>query len=313
MSDISNQPSTAPSWRPSTLLARHPLAVTYGAVAVVALAGWAYLIAMVAAMVPVMDMADLGPGMAFFNEFGPLADLPPEVRASLGALCLPGYATTFGMAGAESWGAGDLALVYLMWIMMVLAMMLPSAAPMLAAYSARLEGRSGGAAALARLSLGYLSVWAGYSALATLVQWGLHEAQLATAMMVPATATLAGTTLVAAGIYQFTPAKKACLTRCRVPVTGLTAHCGTARGDAYRAGIGQGLNCMGCCWALMTVMFAVGVMNVLWIAVLGLVMVVEKTQQWRWLSPAIGVVLIAWGVALLAGTGLLDAVLAQRS
>lgn len=312
MSDIANQSKSGGNVFLSlpALMARHPLLAISVAVALAALIGWLYLGFMVIAMVPAMDMADLGPGMSFFNTFGPLADLPPEFRASLAALCLPNSATTFGMASVGPWGLADLALVYLMWVMMVLAMMLPSAAPMLTRYSEAQAGQAGGAVAVARLVAGYLTVWCVYSLGATALQWALHEAQLATVMMVPVTSTLAATTLIAAGIYQFTPAKRACLSRCQKPYPGLyAADCGMGasgapRTDAYRAGIGQGLDCLGCCWALMAVMFAVGVMNILWIAILGLIMVLEKTVARRWISPAIGVALVLWGGALLLAAGI---------
>ncbi len=306
MSDIANQPrreGPAMTWLAS-LLARRPGLMVYGAIAVATLAGWIYLAAMLAAMPASMDMAELGPGMQLFNRLGEYADLPVEVRAGLAALCLPGSATSFGMAGAGSWGAVDLALVYVMWVMMVLAMMLPSAAPMLARYARHVGGSERAGTAVLLLAAGYLSVWCAYSLGATALQWGLHEAQLATAMMVPATTTLAATTLIAAGLYQFTPLKRACVLRCHPPYPGLFDALGEVpQQGAYRAGLRQGLDCMGCCWALMAVMFAVGVMNILWVAVLGVIMVVEKTQPQRWITPLIGVLFLAWGTALLASTG----------
>ena len=316
MREIANQRTTERDQRRSMpvtrllarFLERRPLVVVYAAVGLAALIGWLYLGAMIAAMVPAMDMADLGPGMQVFNQFGGFSDLPANVRAAIAALCLPGYATTFGMADAGSWGFSDLALVYVMWVMMVLAMMLPSAAPMLASYGERMAGSARGPAAVLLLAAGYLSVWCVYSFAATGLQWALHEAQLATVMMVPATTTLAATTLIAAGFYQFTAAKRACLTRCQKPYPGLCSVSGPKEGEgAYRAGLRQGLDCMGCCWALMAVMFAVGVMNILWIALLGVVMVIEKTQPHSSISPAIGVALIAWGGALLAVGGPLSA------
>jgi predicted metal-binding membrane protein len=121
-----------------------------------------------------------------------------------------------------------------------------------------------------------------------------------TPMMAPATLVLAGTTLVAAGIYQFTPAKLACLARCQRPILFPMDRRYESLGEVFRLGLVQGLLCLGCCWALMTVMFAVGVMNVLWIATLGLMMAIEKTVFNVWVPRAIGVVLIVWGLSLLA-------------
>lgn len=305
-------------------IVRRSALIAYAAVGVAAVVGWVYLAAMVAAMLPAMDMAELGPGMGFLNRLNGFSDLPDPVRAALAALCLPGGATGFGMPQAGGWGAWDLLLVYLMWLMMVCAMMLPSAAPVLAFDAARYGGIGADAArralaAVVAAGAGYFAVWAGYSVLATGAQWVLNEARLATPMMAPASAVLAGTTLLAAGIYQFTPAKRACLMRCRVPAAGAEACAipvppevtalegGALRADAFRRGVRQGLDCMGCCWALMAVMFAVGVMNILWIGVLGVVMVLEKLRRESWISPAIGGVLCLWGAALLAASGRLPA------
>ncbi|AXS40587.1 DUF2182 domain-containing protein [Breoghania sp. L-A4] len=179
---------------------------------------------------------------------------------------------------------------------------------MLARYAGHVGGSQRAASAVVSLAAGYLSVWCAYSLGATALQWGLHEAQLATAMMAPATTTLSATTLIAAGLYQFTPLKRACVLRCHPPYPGLFDTLGEpAQRGSYRAGLRQGLDCMGCCWALMAVMFAVGVMNILWIAVLGIVMVIEKTQPQRWISPLIGVLFLAWGLALLVSTGVVSA------
>ena len=268
-----------------------------------ALAGWVYLGAMVAAMVPVMDMADLGPGMQILNNFNVFHGLSAEARAALAVLCLPAGLETFGMPAASHWAAADFTLVFAMWMMMTLAMMLPSAAPMISAYA---ETGVAAAPAEARLSpvfavsLGYLSVWAGYALVATIFQWLLVEARLLSAMMAPATMVLAGTTMLAAGIYQFTPAKRACLMRCQRPQEFFAMRFSDRIPRAYVLGIEQGFLCFGCCWALMTVMFAVGVMNIFWIAVLGAFMAIEKSILSLWPSRLIGVLLLAWGAALIA-------------
>lgn len=272
------------------------------AVAAAALIGWIYLGLVVADMLPYMDMAALGPGMGLFNNFNLFADLPKEARAAIAALCLPTGSEGFGMPAVSGWGSADLGLVFLMWMMMTFAMMLPSAAPMIAAYAELAEDRgTHGRRVLnvAAVAGGYLTMWAAYSAVATLAQWGLTEARALSPMMAPATTILAGTTLLAAGLYQFTSAKRACLVRCQKPRTYFAVNWSDRPAGAYRLGIDQGLFCLGCCWALMSVMFAVGVMNVLWIALLGLFMAVEKVVVSRWLSPAIGVLLIAWGLLMI--------------
>ena len=284
-------------------LARNPKVAVFAAIAVAALAGWVYLAGMVAAMVPVMDMTELGPGMAFFNSFNIFDGLPPDMRAALAALCLPEGATTFGMPASTTYTLSDAGLVFVMWVMMALAMMLPSAAPMIARFAEHPHPmKTGGARAVPTLvlALGYLTLWIAYAVIATAAQGGLTAFRLMTPMMAPATLVLAGTTLVAAGIYQFTPAKLACLARCQRPILFPLDQRYASLGEVYRLGLVQGMLCLGCCWALMTVMFAVGVMNVLWIAVLGLLMGIEKTVFRLWIPRAIGVFLILWGLALLA-------------
>ncbi len=285
------------------LLFRSPRIVVFAAVALAALAGWAYLAAMVAAMVPMMDMGELGPGMAMFTAFNIFAGLPAEARAALAAICLPEGASTFGMPASEIWSLADTGLVFLMWVMMALAMMLPSAAPMIARFAELpqpMVGRPGRVVPVMMLAAGYLSIWVGYGLVATVAQGALTAARMMSPMMSPATMVLAGTTLLAAGIYQFTPAKMACLLRCQRPIPFFMERRPTSLFGVYRLGLIQGLLCLGCCWALMTVMFAVGVMNVLWIAVLGLLMTIEKTVFRFWIPRAIGVFLIVWGLFVLA-------------
>ncbi|GGB45182.1 metal-binding protein [Roseibium aquae] len=264
-------------------------------------AGWAYLGAMVADMVPVMDMTDAGPGMVIFNAFNQFAGLPPEARAALAAICLPTSAATFGMPSGL-WTAFDLLKVFMMWLMMALAMMLPGAIPMLRAYHRRaaVRGRPS-AVSTGAVALGYLGVWTGYAVVATGLQWGLTMIGALDQMMAPAHMSLAACVLLLAGAYQFTAAKQACLERCWYPrwnFINLTTDQRTLRLD-FKEGLAQGLVCLGCCWAVMTVMFAVGLMNVIWIAVLGILMAAEKAFPTKWLAPAIGALMLGWGGALV--------------
>ncbi|WP_037545073.1 DUF2182 domain-containing protein [Stappia stellulata] len=288
---------------PLRSLARRPRLAVFLAVGLAAAAGWIYLAAMVADMVPAMDMSELGPGMAFFNSFNIFAGLPAEARAALAIICLPEGTTTFGMPASEVWSLSDAWLVFVMWVMMALAMMLPSAAPMIASFAELPQPMRGSARRtppVVVLALGYLSVWVGYGVLATAAQGALTAARMMSPMMSPATMVLAGTTLIAAGIYQFTPAKLACLLRCQRPIPFFMERRPEGYGAVYRLGIIQGLLCLGCCWALMTVMFAVGIMNVVWIAVLGFLMALEKTVHRLWIPRAIGIFLVAWGLFVLA-------------
>lgn len=289
-------PAHNPDLNETVLLRGWPLVLACLSVLVVG--GWAYLGVMVAEMVPLMDMTEAGPGMGLFNLFNQFAGLPAEARAALAALCLPTSVATFGMP-AETWGAIDIVKVYLMWLMMALAMMLPSAVPMLRAYIRRANASGTGDTAASRtllVAVGYLLVWAGYAFLATAAQWALTTASALSPMMAPASLAVSASVLIAAGIYQFTPAKMACLTRCWYPRWAFF-EAGGATG-ALREGLVQGFACLGCCWAVMTVMFAVGIMNIVWIALLGAIMAIEKTFPSSWLPRAIGLFCLAWGGAL---------------
>ncbi|MBD8890826.1 DUF2182 domain-containing protein [Labrenzia suaedae] len=263
--------------------------------------GWLYLGAMIADMIPAMDMSEAGPGMGLLNYFNNLAGLPEDVRAAIAALCLPESASTFGMP-KERWTLVDGLKVFTMWLMMALAMMIPTAVPMLRAFmrerAPRVRpGKLAGETLLA--AGGYLFVWTGYALAATFVQWLLTLAGELGPMMAPVSLTLSASVLVAAGIYQFTPAKQSCLVRCWHPRFAFTRTSPDGKvPGAFREGITQGLSCLGCCWAVMAVMFAVGVMNVLWIALLGILMAVEKSLPSRWIYRIIGVVFLLWGTGL---------------
>jgi len=156
-------------------------------------------------------------------------------------------------------------------------------------------------------ALGYLSVWLGYALVATLVQWLLFSFGALSEMMAPASLALTTSVLFVAGLYQFTPAKQACLERCWYP-RWVFARPETESGlsSGFREGVIQGWVCLGCCWAVMTVMFAVGLMNIIWIALLGGIMALEKTFPSRIFPFVIGIVLLLWA-SLLAATVLVPA------
>jgi predicted metal-binding membrane protein len=190
------------------------------------------------------------------------------------------------------WHAIDLVLVFVMWALMMAAMMLPSAWPAIALYG-RVRGKPAG------FSAGYLLVWIGFSALATLLQWRLLEAALLTPMMKSASVPLSAAVLIGAGVFQLTPLKDACLSRCRSPLAALLA--GSARSSsALREGMRNGLDCLGCCFALMCVLFAVGVMSIPWVlAIAGYVALEKLVPRARWVPRTAGVALCVWGVSLL--------------
>ncbi len=250
--------------------------------------GWLYLALLVAHMGG--EMSALGPGMGAL-------DLIPRVVT---ALCRP----TFGLAmPVGAWNASAVLVVAPMWAAMVLAMMLPSAAPMILTYAeiAETAARKGEriVSPLA-IAAGYTVVWLGFAAAATLAQFALTRVALIDDGMASASGLFSGAVFIAAGFYQFSALKHACLTQCRSPFPFFFAHWETTPRGVFRLGVSQGLYCLGCCWAMMAVMFAVGVMNVVWMAALGIVMTLEKMVSGNRLTYALGIALIAAGLAFVA-------------
>jgi len=203
------------------------------------------------------------------------------------------------MPGTRQWGLRDLLLVFTMWTIMMIGMMTPSASPMVLLFTriqnGRLaQGRSVVASGL--FLLGYLGAWTGFSLVVTLIQWGMHAAMLISPTMVGTSPLLGGGVLIAAGIYQWTPAKHACLSRCRSPLGFLLSEWRDGAMGALVMGLRHGAYCTGCCWLLMLVLFVVGVMNLVWITLLAILVLLEKTlRRGLWVSRAAGLALIVWG------------------
>ncbi len=212
-------------------------------------------------------------------------------------------------AGAElgPWSTADFLLMLAMWAAMMVGMMTPSVAPMLLIYArvARSAEASGQPlAATGWFALGYLLAWSAFAVLATLSQWLLEQAAMMNPMMAIADRRLAGALLLAAGAYQWTPVKNACLGRCRSPLQFIQSYGGfrRERHAALLLGLRHGLYCIGCCWALMLLLFLGGVMNLLWIAALSAFVLAEKLLPGgRSFAVASGAAFIAAGAALLAG------------
>jgi predicted metal-binding membrane protein len=200
---------------------------------------------------------------------------------------------------APAWTASYFAATLAMWMVMMIGMMLPSAAPMVLLFDAlERQGSSAGHASgrTALFAAGYLLAWSAFSIVATIAQWGLSSAMLLSAMMTSTSSKLAGLLLVVAGIYQFSPWKTACLNRCRAPAEFLAAH---HRSGPLAMGCRHGIQCIGCCWALMALLFVFGVMNLLWVAVLAIFVLVEKLSPAGVLVGRVGAVLmLSAGVAL---------------
>ena len=208
------------------------------------------------------------------------------------------------MPGMGPWRALDAAFMFLMWVVMMIAMMTPTVIPTLYLFTSIWENREGTGSvrsATAALLSGYLAAWAGFSSLATALQWALHTAALLSPMEMNVNAKLGGTLLIAAGVYQFTPMKRACLSKCRSPLGFfLSEWRGGARG-AFAMGWSLGLYCVGCCWLLMALLFVVGAMYVAWIAALVVVVLIEKLAPGgEWVARGIGLIACLGGVWLLA-------------
>ena len=225
-----------------TVLRRDRAVVTVGLVGVAAL-GWVYLLYLARGMAGMDISADMA------------------------------------MPRLQTWGVVDLALLFVMWVVMMVAMMVPSVSPfilMVAAVNRTRRERDDPLVPTGLFLAGYLLVWTAFSAVATAAQWGLHASTLLSPGMVSASPVLGGLLLLTAGIFQFTRLKQACLRHCRSPLGFVMGHWREGRDGALRMGLEHGLYCVGCCWVLMALLFVAGVMNLLWVAVISLFVLAEK-------------------------------------
>lgn len=214
--------------------------------------------------------------------------------------------TTTGMSMTKPclmyWGIGDIVHLFVMWTIMMAAMMLPAATPMFMMFATfnRQQSNKEGIVPTWLFIFGYLTVWTVYSGLAALAQWGLHLAALLTHHMVITSPLLGGSLLIAAGIFQWTSFRDACMSKCRSPLGFLMAEWRSGRYGAMIMGLKAGLFCVGCCWLLMILCFVLGVMNMIWMVALTAFMILEKITDNKWLSRAAGLILVVWGLRVLA-------------
>jgi predicted metal-binding membrane protein len=248
-------------------LVRRDRAIAAAGVAVLALLAWAYLIRLAGRM----DSTGLAPSAS--------AAMP--------------------MAMPEPSGAGQFSFTALMWMVMMVAMMVPAASPMIVTFAAvnRRRAPSGPPPVPTAVFLaGYLVVWAAFSLLAAGAQSALQRAALLAPTSLEAAPLVGGALLLTAGIYQFTPLKRACLSRCLSPVGFLLTEWRDGRRGAFIMGLRHGAFCVGCCWALMALLFVAGVMNLLWVAALAALVLAEKLVPYeRLTSWTAGFLLLAWG------------------
>ncbi len=206
------------------------------------------------------------------------------------------------------WQMGDFIVVYIMWAVMMAAMMLPSAIPMIKVFSISCEKKYGRDTPYSYLfSLAYLSIWFLFSIVLTLLQWQLHGLHWLSGMMENTNTLFAATLLISAGIYQFTTLKNACLNYCRTPLSFLLNSWQNGKSGAFYMGLTHGSICLGCCWAQMLIMFAVGVMNISAMVLITLFILLEKSlaKNEKIMSKTAGVLLCFWGGFLFLHTMLL--------
>ena len=206
------------------------------------------------------------------------------------------------MLMAPPWTIEYGAMIFLMWLIMMAAMMLPSAAPaiLLVAALTRQRGERRAVCSSGQFALGYVAVWGAFSLAATGLQWSVDRAGLLSETMASRSVALIAALLIAGGVYQWTPWKHACLRHCRSPLEFLTRYWRHGPLGPMRTGAWHGAFCLGCCWMLMGLLFVGGLMNMLWIAGLALLVLIEKLfPLGRRVSQLSGVALIGWGVFVL--------------
>jgi predicted metal-binding membrane protein len=252
--------------------------------ATVAVASWAYV------------LSGAGTGMTTL-EMTAMTDM----AGSGGEGAMPAMTGTEPMAPA-AWSPAYALLMLVMWWTMMVAMMLPAATPMVLLFAAIQRRRGVSPHALTDVFLlGYLLVWGGFSVAAVALQWGFAASGILGPDMALAGAALGGGLLIAAGLYQLTPLKQACLRQCRHPAHFLAEHWRNGAVGALRMGLDHGAYCLGCCWAFMLLLFVGGVMNLYWIGGLALFVLFEKlVPAGYWLSRVAGAALVAFGAWLLA-------------
>ncbi len=248
---------------------RRDRSIVGAALIAIVLVAWLYLFHLSTTM-PGMDMADM-PGMVM-----------PRVHA---------------------WDPLDVGLLFIMWAVMMIAMMVPAAAPMILTFATvqrKRQEQNRATVPTVVFLLGYALVWTAYAAVAAVAQWRLHEADLLSAAMASTSTRLGAALLLVAGVFQWTSLKQACLAKCRSPLAFVMSEWREGRAGAFVMGVRHGAYCVACCWALMALLFVAGVMNLLWIAGLAIVVLAERVLPGGTaVSRVVGVLLLLAGVVLL--------------
>ena len=211
------------------------------------------------------------------------------------ALMMAGVPMSLQMGGQL--GLASAALFLLIWVVMMAAMMFPSVWPVVMIYAAVVRTRGRGSIPL--FLVGYLLAWESFGVLAYLGYVGAGVAMESVKPLAERLPLLTGAVVIAAGLYQLTPLKRACLAHCQGPVEYLASHWRAGAGGALRMGLGHGAYCLGCCWGLMLALFALGVMDLRWMATVSAVIAVEKLgPRHRIVPAAVGIGLVLLGLVL---------------
>ncbi|MEL7272562.1 MAG: DUF2182 domain-containing protein [Pseudomonadota bacterium] len=308
--------NTAPDWSPPGYeelrgsdravaeAMRRPRWLIYGATAGAVILAWVWLTLLSNELERNSGGADTGPAMAWLSQY--LQNLFGISTGSatwqwLVSLCLP---QSQAVPVSSLWFAA-----FLMWSFMSVAMMLPSAAPLIRTYADIADvaaGKGEPVVPIIYLVAGYLTVWLGFAALAAAVQTIMVSVGLANDVSLPVQGAVAGLILLLAGAYQFSNLKHACLEKCRNPFSTLFGQWTGERAGVFQLGIQQGFFCVGCCWGLMLVMLVVGTMNLAWMAFFVLFTIVEKSGKGKVTSTLSGGIFLFWGAAtILLASGIL--------
>jgi len=274
-----------------SVLRRDRLVVVIALVAVIVLS-WVYVLAGAGMDMSAFEMTRMT------QPVGVIDSTQPSVQGmSMGGTAVGGTMVT------GVWTVGYAVVIFFMWWVMMFGMMLPSAAPLLLLFARMMRKEKDKGAPYVPtgvFALGYVIMWAAFSAIATGAQWGLEASGLLSGIMVGTSAVLGAGLLIAAGVWQLTPWKNACLRHCRSPIGFLSAHWRPGRTGAFKMGLAHGAFCLGCCWFLMALLFYGGVMNLYWIIGLALYILIEKLlPAGARIGQLTGVILIAWGATLL--------------
>ena len=212
-------------------------------------------------------------------------------------------AGTMAMPAMTYWSTADALFMFIMWAVMMFAMMLPSVTPTVLIFGRVREKREAAGRIFAPTGAfvaGYLFVWVGFSLIATLTNWSMHTGGMMSSMMGKVSAQTGGVLLIAAGLFQWTRLKNACLEHCRSPMSFLMQHWREGSGGAALMGAHHGIYCLGCCWLLMLLLFTLGVMNLAWVAALTILVLVEKViPRGEVLGRGLGVLFVGWGAWMI--------------